>query len=277
MHESKALHGCERFSYFHAIQHIIVFVIGGGCCGGSSSGSMVQNTNWNWLQFWLPHTRAVLYHCQSWSFHWWCPITYEKCLGYKKDSPLDLEKAHIQVTLDIAGTSVHSCSSSCYALLCDPPHIDGTALLWYSAPLSVLSKSPLLMTWHISEMSDTVIKLLFIKSGITSTSSSKILIAVYDRMHEKHCHRYLSSYFLQVTVELCSGGPAPSFMTCNYTLEQAIRGIKLDLYANNTATQLLVVYPFPIFWQLWTRKEKDTKAVKNIALHSPCSGLSGSQ
>ncbi len=34
------------------------------------------------------------------------------------------------------------------------------------------------------------------KSGIGSTSSSKILVAAYDRIYGKYCHRYLGSRFL---------------------------------------------------------------------------------
>lgn len=65
----------------------------------------------------------------------------------------------------------------------------------------------------------------------------------------------------------------PSFATGTYTSGQAIRGIKSDLYANNTITHTRT----PISWRIRTRTKTGAKIMKNIALYSPCSGLSGRQ
>lgn len=88
--------------------------------------------------------------------------------------------------------------------------------------------------------------------------------------------KQITHIFLEVTAELYLCGLAPSFATHTYTLGQAISGIISHSYANYTVTQLLVIYTYPISWWLQARKEKDTKAMKNIALHLLCSGLSGS-
>lgn len=152
---------------------------------GLSSGSTAQNTNWNWHWFWIPETWSIFYHCQSCSFHRWHSITYKEYLSYNKDSPLDLEKAHLQVTLDIAGICVCSHLFSHYTPSCASLYIDGIALVWYKcSPICTFQVSTVNdMTYLV--MSYTVIRPLFIKSRIASTSSSKIMIAAYYHMQNK--------------------------------------------------------------------------------------------